>query len=116
MNPQFSKSQKNIARKVIETGLQRDIESSNRDIEKILQRLNSGVLIHQEAYHEIFGTVKRNDKYIARIYDNMKGSTYILIIRNLLTNKVLAEEDLQEFSEETRNDILGLRNKLLSVD
>ncbi len=74
MNYEFSKSEKKIARKIIETGLQRDYESSIRDLEKIILRWKSNDLTNKEAYQELYRTVKENDKYIARMYDDMRGS------------------------------------------
>ena len=49
------------------------------------------------------------------MYDDQRGSTYMLIIQGLLANKVISEADLQEFSEKTKNDILGIR-KILGTD
>jgi hypothetical protein len=49
------------------------------------------------------------------MYDDMRGSTYMLIIQGLLANKVISEVDLQEFNEETKNNILGIR-KILKSD
>ena len=38
LNYEFSKSEKKIARQVIETGLQRDYETSILDLDQIIQR------------------------------------------------------------------------------
>ena len=114
MSYEFSKSEKKIARKVIETGLQRDYESSILDLEKIILRWKSKDLTNKEAYHELYRKVKENDKYIARMYDDIRGSAYMLIIQGLLANKVISEVDLQEFREETKNYILGIRKILMN--
>ena len=65
---------------------------------------------------ELYKTVITNDKYIAKVYNDLRGSTYMSIIQGLLANKVLSEQDLVEFSEETRNDILGIRSILTGED
>ena len=59
MRYEFSKPEKKIVRQVIETGLQRDFESSILDIDQIIQQWKSKKLDNWEAYHEIFGKVKQ---------------------------------------------------------
>lgn len=115
MNYEFTKSEKKIVRQVIETGLQRDYESSILDLDKIIQHWKSKEMTNREAYMELYSKVKENDKYIARMYNDMRGSTYMLIIQGLLSNKVISETDLSEFSDQTKRDILEIR-KLLGND
>jgi hypothetical protein len=112
MNYEFSKPEKKIVRQVIETGLQRDLESCILDIDQIIQQWKSKKLDNGEAYHKIFGKVKSNDKYIARMYDDLRGSTYMLTLQGLLANNTVTEADLSGFSETTRNVILGIRQLL----
>jgi hypothetical protein len=112
MNYEFTKPEKKIVRQVIETGLQRDLESSILDIDQIIQQWKSKKLDNREAYHEIFGKVKTNDKYIARMYDDLRGSTYMRVLQGLLANKTISETDLGGFSEMTRNAILEIKRAL----
>jgi hypothetical protein len=112
MNYEFSKPEKKIVREVIETGLQRDFESCILDIDHTIQQWKSKKLDNREAYHEIFGKVKANDKYIARMYDDLRGSTYMMTLQGLLANKTISEADLGGFSETTRNAILEIRRVL----
>ncbi len=53
-----------------------------------------------------------NDKYIARMYSDLRGSTYMRVLRGLLANKTITEADLGGFSETTRNTILEIRRML----
>jgi len=109
---EFSKPEKKIVRQVIETGLQRDFESCILDIDQIIQQWKSKKLDNRETYHKIFGKVKTNDKYIARMYDDLRGSTYMKVLQGLLANKTITEADLGEFSESTRNAILEIKRVL----
>jgi hypothetical protein len=109
MQYEFTKPEKKIVRQVIETGLQRDLESCILDIDQIIQQWKSKKLDNQEAYHEIFRNVKANDKYIARMYNDLRGSTYMMVLQGLLANKIISESDLAGFSETTRNAILKIR-------
>jgi hypothetical protein len=114
MRYEFTKAEKKIVRQVIETGLQRDFESCILDIDQIIQRWKSKKLENGEAYHEIYGKVKANDKYIARMYNNLRGSTYMLVLQGLLANKTISEADLSGFSESTRNKIMEIQRVFLS--
>jgi hypothetical protein len=112
MQYEFSKAEKKTVRKVIETGLQRDYQSSILDIDNIIRQWKSKKLSNMEAYHEIFRKVKANDKYIARMYDDLRGSKYMIILQGLLANKTISEADLSGFSEMTRNKILEIKRIL----
>jgi len=112
MNYTFSNSEKKIVRQVIETGLQRDIQSSIRNIDDIIQQWKSKKLSNLDAYHKIFRKVKENDKYITRMYGDLRGSTYMMTLQGLLANKTLSEDDLNGFSEKTRNEILEIKRIL----
>ena len=112
MKYEFSKLEKKIAREVIETGLQRDFESCILDIDQTIQQWKLKRLDNREAYHEIFGKVKANDKFIARMYDDLRGSTYMKTLQGLLANNTISEADLSGFSETTRNAILEIRRVL----
>ena len=70
MNCEFSKSEKKIVTKVIETALQRDFEASIIEVDRIIRRWKSKKLDNRNAYKEIYRQVKENDNYIARMYDD----------------------------------------------
>lgn len=112
MRYEFSKPEKKTVRQIIETGLQRDFESCILDIDHTIQQWKSKKLDNRVAYHEIFSKVKAKDKYIARMYDDLRGSTYMLVLQGLLANKTIMESDLSGFSETTRNAILEISRDL----
>jgi hypothetical protein len=69
-------------------------------------------LDNRNAYKEIYRKVKEKDKYIAGMYNDFRGSTYMKVLQGLLANKTIAEADLSWFSEMTRNAILEIRRIL----
>ena len=108
MNYQFSKSEKKIVRQLIETALQRDYEVCITDVDNIIRQWKSKKLDNRKTYQEVFRKVRENDKYIARMYDDITGSRYMMTLQGLLANKVISEDDLAGFSEKTKNEILGI--------
>jgi len=115
MNYEFSKSEKKIVRQVIETALLRDFEASIMEVDSIIQQWKSKKLDNRNAYQEIYGKVKENDKYIARMYDDISGSRYMLTLHALLASKVISEKDLEGFSAKTKEEILKI-TKFLGND
>ena len=112
MSYEFPKSEKKLARQVIEMGLQRDFQKSILDLDRIIRQWRSKKLDNRDTYHQLYRSLKESDKYIARMYDDQRGSTYMITIQALLRNKVISETDLSEFPEKTKNDILGIRKIL----
>jgi len=112
MHYEFSKSEKKIARQVIETALQRDLEACLMDLAHLIHEWKSHKIDNRQAYQETYRKVQENDQYIARMYDDISGTKYMLIIQGLLSSKVLSEADLGAFSEKTRNEILQIMNLL----
>jgi hypothetical protein len=106
MNHEFSKRDKKIVRQVIETALQRDFEASIKEVDRIINLWKLKKLDNRNAYQEIYRKVKENDKYIARMYDDITGSKYMLTLQGLLAQKVISEADLDGLSEKTRDEIL----------
>ena len=47
--------------------------------------------------------------HIDRMYNYVTGSKQMMALRNILTNKVITEKDMKDFSEKSRNEILGIR-------
>jgi hypothetical protein len=48
------------------------------------------------------------------MYDDLRGSKYMMILQGLLANKTISEADLSGFSETTRNTIIEIRQTFLN--
>jgi len=60
-----------------------------------------------EAYLDLYKKVKTFDKYIARRYDDLRGSRYFTVLMGLILDEVLTQEDLSRFDEEMREKLLN---------
>lgn len=99
---ELSKKDKKVAREVIETGLQREFEAGLSKTEELLLHWRKGECDNRESYHAVYKHVKYFDKHIARRYDGITGSRYLLTITGQLLDDVIHEEDLVEFSKEVQ--------------
>ncbi len=105
--PEFnlSKSQKRLARKVIEKGLLKDYERANERTASLIEKWREGQLDHRKAYLDIYSHVVKYDKHVARRYDRMTGSRYLFIIAAQLGDKCITRQDLEEFNPEVLEKI-----------
>jgi hypothetical protein len=105
MNFELSKTQKKIARQIIELGLQREYENGITKIEDVIKKWKSGKLDNQKAYLEIYKKLIKHDKHIGRRYNDMTGSKYLLIIVGQLADKVITFDEINEFDDEVKEVI-----------
>ena len=109
--PELTKSQKRIARQIIETGLQREFEAGIKKLDNILTEWKRNELDNRAVYLELYGSLTNHDKHIARRYDRMTGSKYLDIIAAQLADKVIAVEELNDFPEDIRQKIYLLSGR-----
>ena len=97
---------KKAAREIIDKGLQRDYQKGLEKIENILGKWRSGKMNNQEAYLATYKAVSNQDKYLARRYDNITGSRYLMTIYGLYMDEVISEEELGPLGEEVKKMIV----------
>lgn len=57
---------------------------------------------NKEAYQELYKTLTDKDDAIARQYDGLTGSRYLITVAQLFAEKVITEDDIKDFSDETK--------------
>jgi hypothetical protein len=108
---EFTKSERKLARQVIEIGLQIEFANGLKLAEKVVQNWQNNQEDNREAYYALYQTVIDFDKHIARRYDNMSGSTYIWVVIDQLRDNLITEEDLAVFSPATRQALLMMSRR-----
>lgn len=110
------KADKKVAREVIEKALQKDLAESLEKTDVLIQKWKNEILNNKETYYALFDHVNMFDKYIARRYDNQRGSTYLTTIIGLFMDKIIDERDLVDFSIDVQEYIKKLTNHLTKTD
>ena len=106
---QLSKSQKKIARIVMDKGLDNHYIKGLKDAESILIKWQKGTFENnKEAYMNLFNCVKRNDINIAEIYNDKGGSRWVEVIALQLADGVISINDLKDFDKEVIDAIISL--------
>lgn len=106
---ELSKSQKKIARMLIDRALQRECA----DFHSVLKSMPdaSGGESPHETYRNLYGQIRKFDKHIARTYDNLTGSRYFNTVFILYYNGVLTEKDIGLFDGEVNAEFVKLKKE-----
>jgi hypothetical protein len=112
MKETLSKKEKAALRELIDKGLQASYTNALEEAAAIIQHWHQGNSSNREAYSALFECVRDNDKFIARRYDNMRGSRYVITVIGIYQDKQISDEDLLLLPEELREYIKGVGNSL----
>jgi enamine deaminase RidA (YjgF/YER057c/UK114 family) len=102
---ELPKSQKKIAREIIEKGLQREYQNGIKKVNAVIEKWKSGKLENRDAYISIYKKLTSHDKHLARRYDNMSGSKYLIIISGQVADGVISFEELSELNDQAKQVI-----------
>jgi hypothetical protein len=100
---ELPKRDKKIARSCIDKGLEAEFREGLEKCDAILRRWRDGTFASQkEVYHELFNAISTKDKAIARRYDQLSGSRWLITVIYLLYEGYISEDDIKDFSDETK--------------
>jgi len=102
---ELSKKDKKIAREIIEKGLQTEYAKGLNSFDGILQHWKNKTIENREAYQKLYDQVRKYDKHIARRYDGMTGSKYLLVIAGQLADGIIKDDDLENFPDEVKQTV-----------
>jgi hypothetical protein len=102
---ELPKSQKKIARQIIEMGLQREYQKGIEKVEAVIGKWKSGKLDISEAYQSMYKKLVSHNKHFARRYDNMSGSKYLMIISGQVADGIISPDELSELDDQARQVI-----------
>ncbi len=105
----LSKQDKKIARICIDKGLNIAYTNALNEVSSLMQDWHTDKTDTRQAYMKLFKIIEHHDRAIAKRYNDLGGSRYLVTVAALLGEKVISEEDIKDFSGETK----GLLNRLL---
>ncbi len=106
MSYQLTKSQKKIARRIMDKGLDNDYKRGLNLVSGIIENWKSGRLNNKDAYMKLYKSVDQTDYVIGRRYDGKTGSHWVQVMADQLGAGVITEEDISEFDEKLQNTLL----------
>lgn len=106
---ELSKSQKKIARTIMDKGLENHYFKGLKETGSIILNWQNGAFTnHKEAYMELYKCVEKNDKHIAWLYNDKGGSRWVEVMAGQLADEVISISDLKDFQSEVREAIISL--------
>ncbi len=99
---ELTKREKKIARFLIDKGLDIEFRTALEQAAEILAEWQKDGMDNITAYQKLFKKLRERDKAIARRYDDQRGSTYLLIVAQIYADGQITEEDIKDFSEDSR--------------
>ena len=79
----LTKSQKKIARQVIEKGLQKEYVDGIVLLDNIISKWKAKALSNRETWFELYEKLTKHDKHISNSYDSITGSKYCASCNNI---------------------------------
>jgi hypothetical protein len=114
MTYELPKSQKKVAREIIEKGLQREYQNGIEKVDAVIEKWKSGKLDNREAYLSVYKKLTSHDKHLARRYDNMSGSKYLMIISGQVADGVVSFDEIGKLNDQAKQVIKNWRDVLES--
>jgi hypothetical protein len=99
---EFSKKDKQAARRIIDKGLQCEFEQGLLKTETIISNWRKEKTSQEETYHTVYQHVKKFDKQISQRYDGLTPAHYAITLVGQLIDEVIHEDDLIELSDEAQ--------------
>ena len=112
---EFTKSERKIAKVIIEKGLQNEFASGLDQFHAILNKWKTNketISDNRDSYYNIFSAVKKFDKQIAFRYDGMRPSDFGMTILAQLSDGFITQADLSDFSDERKDQIIATFKRL----
>lgn len=109
---ELSKSDKKIARILMDKGILKEIERCNTSVLAILTDWKNDKKETRETYGEVYEIVRKNDKYIASNYDGISGIQYFDTVLNMYGKGLISEEDIIPFSDTVKERLKMIKKNL----
>jgi hypothetical protein len=104
--PELSRNDKQLARTIIEKGLEHEIENSIIALERIIKQWREKKVPIQDAWRQLYHSVNEHDKSISRRYDGLSGSHYDITLASQLREGAINAGDLAGLEEEMKSIIV----------
>lgn len=106
MRYELTKKEKKLARELIEKGVQAEYRITLEKVKQVVTEWESGKTDNRDSYQKLYKTVIEQNSHIAKRYDRISGSNYIMTVAVILFDKQITEEEINDFSEEAKEEIL----------
>ena len=112
----LSKSQKKVARTLIDLALERECAKLIRKVSKLTSKpLDDVEKPNHARYIELFNAIDSFDRRLQNRYDGITGGHYFETISYLYAEGSLKEDDLEICDDEMKNEVIRVRSVCDSI-
>ncbi|GAA3984579.1 hypothetical protein [Mucilaginibacter dorajii] len=108
----LSKSDKKVVRELIDKGIASEFKKGMEELDLIMQKWRDEGVNDQQHYAELYGAIRDFDKYIARRYDDLRGSRYVSTLTFMIADDIVSISDLDGLSTEFRDEMASVVKKI----
>lgn len=101
----LNKKDKKIARLAIDKALDAQYMAALTETKELISSWEKEKLKNKDAYLNLFKIIDRHDDSIAKRYNGLGGSRYLITVVSVLIDGIITDEDIKDFSDETKEII-----------
>jgi copper chaperone CopZ len=109
MYQKLSKSQKQIARRLIDKAIEIECGHCIKKIKSLLEKDEIDEKSNHKKYLDLCKIITKVDQNLAEKYDDMEEDDYLITVYGLYVENILTVKDLNEFDDDIRNELIKLK-------
>lgn len=107
---QLTKHEKKIARILNDKRIDSQYKTALEQVDQILSAWKQGSVDNRTACMKLYKKVEQQDNRIGKRYNDIGGSDYLLAVADIYIDGQITEEDIKDFTEETRTILNWLKS------
>lgn len=97
---ELNKKDKKLARLLIDKSLNLQYNAALEEAQELISFWQQGKLTNSEAYLRLFKMLEKHDNSIAKRYNRLGGSKYLITVANILFEELITYDEVKDFSPE----------------
>src|SRR6185312_412346 len=102
---ELTKKEKKRAREIFSISIEREFETALQNSEKIIVKEKNNIATSREIFHETRTYLNNFLKHLELRYDDLRSHDYLITLSEILKEGYVKEEELQDFSDEAKENI-----------
>ncbi len=107
---ELTKKEKKSARKIFSISIEKEFETALKNSEIIIAKWKNNTSTSREIFHETHTYLDNFLKHLQFRYDDLRPSNYLLSLAGVLKDGYITEEELSDFSDESKEIIKRYSN------
>jgi len=102
---ELTKKEEKRAREIFSISIEKEFETALQNSEVIMAKWKNNTATSREIFHETRTYQNNFLKHLERRYDDLRSHDYLITLSEILKEGYIKEEELQDFSNKSKEDI-----------